>query len=92
MAIVSGTFTGTGQSSAIVGRKINVAMNFAGTASVDIERRMPDGDWIKIPGDGTGITADSDQVLEYPANVAIRLNCTAYTNDVEYALLTGPEG
>jgi hypothetical protein len=89
MATITGTFSATGQSTPIVGRKVNVAMNFAGTASVDIERQMPDGDWIKVD---TAITADSDQVLDYPANVAIRLNCTAYTNDVEYVMMTGPEG
>lgn len=86
---VSGTFAATGQSDPIVGRKINVAMDFAGTASVDIERQMPGGAWIKVD---TAITADSDQVLDYPANVAIRLNCTAHTNNVVYVMMTGPEG
>lgn len=86
---VSGTFSGTGQSSVIVGRNIDVAMNFAGTASVDIERRMPDGDWIKH---GSSITTDSSTLVTFAANTAIRLNCTAHTNDVEYVLQTGPEG
>lgn len=86
---VTGTFSGTGQSSVITGRKIDIAMNFAGTASVDIERLMPDGSWIKIE---TGITADDNYVAEYPANVSLRLNCTAHTNNVAYIMQTGREG
>jgi hypothetical protein len=87
--VVSSTFSGTGQSSVITGRHIDIAMNFAGTASVDVERLMPDGSWIKI---GTGITADYNYVAEYPANVSLRLNCTAHTNNVVYVMQTGREG
>lgn len=89
MAIVKGTFTGTGQSTPIVGCKIDIALDFAGTASIDIERQMPDGDWIKIESD---IAADYNEVAELPANTALRLNCTAHTNDVDYVMQTGPEG
>lgn len=86
---VTGTFSGTGTSSVITGRKIDIAMNFAGTASVDVERLMEDGNYIKIE---TGITADYNKIAEYPANVSLRLNCTAYTNEVVYEMKTGPEG
>lgn len=89
MAIVQGTFTATGQSTPIVGRKIDIALDFAGTASIDIERQMHDGDWIKIESD---IAADYNEVAELPANVALRLNCTAHTNNVDYVMQTGPEG
>lgn len=89
MSTVTGTFSATGQSSTCTGRKIDIAMNFAGTASVDVERQMPDGAWIKIE---TAVTADYNAVAEYPASVAILLNCTAHTNDVVYLLATGPEG
>jgi hypothetical protein len=85
-APITGTFSGTGQSAVCYGKTIDIAMNFAGTASVDVERRMPDGDWIKIE---TGITADYNEVAEYPSPVALRLNCTAYTNDVEYVMQNG---
>lgn len=88
MALVSGTFSGTGSSAAIRGRAIDIAMNFAGTASVDVERRMYDGDWIKI---ATAIVADYNYVAEYPSPVDLRLTCTAYTDAVEYVLQTGPE-
>lgn len=78
---VSATFAATGQSAEIEGSKFDIAMNFAGTASVDIERKMPDGDWIKIE---TAITADYNQEAEFVLPVVLRLNCTAHTNDVEY--------
>lgn len=88
MSIVTGTFAATGQSAVIFGRQVDIAMNFAGTASVDVERRMPDESWIKIE---TGVTADYNRIVEYPAPVALRLNCTAHTNDVVYVLQTGPQ-
>lgn len=89
MSTVKATFSGTGQSSVITGRKIDIAMNFAGTASVDVERLMEDGNYIKIE---TGITADYNKVAEFPANTSLRLNCTAHTNNVVYEMKTGPEG
>ena len=63
-------------------------MDFAGTASVDVEQRI-NAAWIKID---TGITADYSRVFESPVIEALRLNCTAYTNDVVYRMDTGPEG
>lgn len=89
MSTVTGTFSGTGQSSVITGRKIDIAMNFAGTASVDVERLMADGNYIKIE---TGITADYNKIAEFPANVTLRLNCTAHTNNVVYVMQTGQDG
>lgn len=86
MSTVTGTFSGTGSSSVCTGRCIDIVMNFAGTASVDVERQMPDGDWIKIE---TGITADYNKVAEFPASVHLRLTCTAHTNDVEYGMQPG---
>jgi len=84
MAQVSGYFTGTGQSAAVSGDRIGIYMDFAGTASVDVEVQMPSGAWIKVV---TGITADYAQV--YDANgVALRLNCTAHTNNVEWNLVS----
>lgn len=87
--VVTGTFSGTGQSSVITGRKIDIAMDFAGTASVDVERLLPNGNYIKIE---TAVTADYNKIAEYPANVTLRLNCTAHTNNVVYVMQTGPEG
>lgn len=86
---VTGTFSGTGQSNIITGRVIDIALDFAGTASVDIERQMPSGAWIKIE---TAVTADYNEVAEFPAAVSIRLNCTAHTNNVAYVMQTGEAG
>lgn len=86
---VTGTFSGTGTSSVITGRKIDIAMDFAGAASVDVERLLPNGNYIKIE---TAITADYNKVAEFPVNVTLRLNCTAHTNNVVYVMQTGPEG
>jgi hypothetical protein len=85
---VSGTFSDTGQSSVIVGRKIDVAMDFAGTATVTVERQMPNGSWITHASK----TADYSDTLSFAANTAVRLNCTAHTDNVVYLLATGPEG
>lgn len=91
MADINGTFSAAGQSATIVGRQIAIRMDFAGTASVDIEVQMPSGAWIKNP-DGTAITADYDEVYDRGVVTALRLNCTAHTNNVEYSLSTGQEG
>lgn len=84
MATLSGYFTGTGQSATVSGDRIGIYMDFAGTASVDVEVQMASGAWIKVI---TAVVADYAQV--YDANgVALRLNCTAHTNNVEYMLVS----
>lgn len=83
MAIVSGTFSGTGQSAVIAAKKIHIRMDFAGTASVDVEVQMPSGSWIKT---ATGIVADYDMAYHSAAMTSMRLNCTAHTNNVEYTM------
>ena len=87
--VITGTFAGTPTSPEISGRKADIVMDFAGTASVDIERRLPGGTWIKIE---TAITADAERQKSYAAPTALRLNCTAHTNNVVYALITGADG
>lgn len=84
--VITGSFSGTGQSAVCVGRSIAITMDFAGTASVDIEQLMPSGAWIKV---ATAIVADYSQVFNNGAVASLRLNCTAYTNAVEYALIGG---
>lgn len=85
MPQVAGSFAGTGTSAAIAGTKITIKMDFAGTASVDVEEQMPSGAWIKVV---TGTTADYRSVYESPTITTIRLNCTAFTNAVEYVMET----
>lgn len=88
MAIVTGTFTSaapTTSSAAVFGTKVRVKMDFAGTASVDVEERMHNGNWIKLE---SGITADYMKVYDSPVGATIRLTPTAVTNDVVYSLET----
>src|SRR5690554_3865952 len=70
--VVEGTFSGTGASDGVHGRKIQVMMDFTGTASVDIEVFGPGNAWIKY---GQPITADHYSVIDDPAGVSVRLNC-----------------
>lgn len=86
MSSVTGTFSGTGASSAVLDDAIDVMLRFVGTASVDVEVEMPSGNWIKIE---TGITADYHKVFESAAAQNLRVNCTAHTDDVEYAIKKG---
>ncbi|RUW04040.1 MAG: hypothetical protein E5X94_00660 [Mesorhizobium sp.] len=85
MAILAGTISGTGATGAIAGTKFSIKMDFSGTASVDIEEQMPSGNWIKAV---TAITADYVQVYDRPTLTTLRLNCTAFTNSVEYIVET----
>lgn len=85
MSEVTGTFSGTGQSNPVSGRNVQIMMDFAGTASVDIEVRGRDGGWIKKT---TGITADHHSTISDPTRVTVRLNCTAHTNNVVYSLVS----
>ncbi len=81
--MASGIITGTGTTTPVTGRKISIKLDFAGTASIDIEELMPSGAWVKV---ATAITADNRQVFESPVPTTLRLNCTAYTNNVEWAV------
>lgn len=81
MATVSGTFTGTGNSAAIVGGKIWVSLSFAGTATVNVQAQADGSTWRTVQS----YTASTETWVD-SGGVPIRLNCSAYTNDVTYAL------
>jgi hypothetical protein len=82
---VIGTFSGTGQSGTIIGSKFDIMLDFAGTATVAIEVLMPSGTWLAISSQ----TADYVATAEFASVETLRLNCTAYTNAVEYAIRRG---
>lgn len=83
MSVVSGTFTAASQASEAVGADlITIQLDFAGTASVDIESQLPDGAWVVVDTK----TADYHGVFEQGGAVPVRVKCTAHTNDVKYAL------
>jgi len=88
MNVVTGTFAAPGQSEPLVGRQVDIALRFTGAGSVDVERQMPSGEWIKID---SAITEDYNEVADIPAPAAIRLNCTAGTG-IEYILQTNRDG
>ena len=82
--IVEGTFTAAPTTSAPCnGKEFTVALDFAGTASVDIEVNAGAG-WFKHT---TAIAADKVQSVEFKTRCQLRLNCTAHTDDVVYKIV-----
>jgi len=82
MSLTTGTFSGTGQSGTVSMEKGSIiAMDFAGTASVNVEMRMPSGAWHIIET----ITEDYSKVWDGEGGT-VRLNCTAHTDNVEYSV------
>lgn len=78
---VTGTFSGTGQSSILIAQSAALDMTFAGTATVNLERQIDGTNWRVIET----YTA-SVHLNIYPQGFPTRLNCTAHTNDVVYAM------
>lgn len=82
MASVKGTFTGTGNSAAMPGGKsVAIDATFAGTATVNVQWEI-ENNWRTIESFSTSF----QRVFEAPGNIPVRLNCSAYTNDVTYAM------
>ena len=84
MGIITGTFSGTGSSAEIVGSHIRVDMTFAGTATVNVQWQVDGTNWRTIDS----YTA-SDQVVVDSYGTPVRLNCSAHTDNVTYALSAG---
>lgn len=85
--MATGTASGTGALTAVgPNYKFNIDIDIATTGSVDIEKKMPSGAWIKVV---TGITADYSNVFETPAMSTIRLNVTAVGSTIEWAVIPG---
>jgi anaerobic glycerol-3-phosphate dehydrogenase len=84
--MATGTTSGTGALTAVgPNYKFAIKMDF-GSGSVDIEEKMPSGNWIKVV---TAITADYSNVWESPAMTTIRLNVTSHTTPIEWAVIPG---
>lgn len=83
--IVSGTFSGTGNSQPIVGKEVRIDLTFAGTATVNVQWLVDQSNWRTIT-DGT-YTA-SEQLVVDAGGIPVRLNCSAHTNNVTYAMRT----
>jgi hypothetical protein len=82
--IISGTFSGTGQSAGVSCSKAIIDLTFAGTATVTLEWRVDNTNWRTVQT----YTASSQIVFDPEVNAEIRLNCTAHTNNVTYAIRT----
>jgi len=84
MAIVTGTFTATGQSSTIQATAIDVSISGAASATVGIQRRIG-GNWVTIES----ITGDGERVVENATGLEMRLNCSSYTSGTAtYAMVS----
>lgn len=78
---VSGTFTGTGDSEFVVGKLVAVDLTFSGVATVNVQWLVDGTNWRTL----ASYTGSAQFIVEAPG-IPIRLNCSAYTNDVAYGL------
>lgn len=83
MPVISGTFSGTGDSAGVVGGTVAIDMTFAGTATVNVQWQVDGVNWRTIDS----YTA-SDQIVVDAHGIPVRLNCSAHTDNVSYALRT----
>jgi hypothetical protein len=79
--IVSGTFSGTGSSTAITGAEVYIDMTFAGTATVNVQWQVDGVNWRTVQ-----TFTGSDQIVVDAGGIPVRLNCSAHTDNVTYAL------
>ena len=77
---VNGTFSGTGQSDAVLGGECAISLTFAGTATVDLEWSYDSSTWASVES----YTASAKKYTGPGPALYWRLNCTAHTNDVTY--------
>ena len=75
------THTGTGTSPWVEAALVTYILDFAGTATVDLEIEGENGGVVKLE---TGLTADSAKTVGEANGPTLktRTNCTAHTNDV----------
>lgn len=81
MAILTGTFTGTGTTAGVASGKVYIDLTFAGTATVDVQWQLDGTNWRTI----STYTASTQVVVE-SGGIPVRLNCTAFTNNVSWAI------
>jgi hypothetical protein len=88
MAPVTGTFSGTGNSESIAagraGGIIAIDATFAGTATVNVQWLVDGTNWRTIE-----VFTGSFQKVYDTGFIPVRLNCSAHTNNVTYALAQG---
>lgn len=85
--VYSGTIAGTGVPATLPELTVNkciIDLDFAGTATVELQWKVDGVNWKTY----ASYTADAHIIFEPNVAVPIRLNCTAYTNDVDWAIRT----
>lgn len=84
MAVVSGTFTATGESATCVGTAIDVSIQGIASSTVLVQRRIGDN-WRTIET----VTADGEYVVENATGLEHRLSCTVYgSGTITYAMVS----
>jgi hypothetical protein len=78
-----GTFSGTGSSDGIKCRVADVSLNFAGTATVNVQRSFDGGSTYRTIDSFTG---SAEKTYEAGATCFMRVNCSAHTDDVDYVV------
>ena len=78
---VTGTFSATGNSESVVGRAVAIDATFAGTATINVQWLVDGTNWRTIES-----FTESFQIVVEAPGIPIRLNCSAYTDNVAYAL------
>jgi hypothetical protein len=81
---IAGSFTATGNSDGVSCNKAIIDVTHSGTATVNLQWQVDGTNWRTIEA----YTASTQKVFESNVSVPIRLNCSAYTNSVAYAILT----
>jgi hypothetical protein len=81
------TLTGTGATDWVRGLFMSIDIK-AGGSTVDIETELPGG---AVLDSATGITGDYQNTFgPVPAAKSIRVNCTAYVDDIRVVIVPGP--
>jgi hypothetical protein len=80
--MANGVTSGTGALPEVQGTKFSLKLDF-GTGSVDVEEKMPSGNFIKIE---TGITADYSKVYDGFGPTTLRFNVTSHSAPIEWKI------
>lgn len=94
LALLSGSFSGTGQSSSVL-IKGRANLTMGGSATVKVEKSYDSGTtWFDVSADSLGTlasyvmsAAEVSVVIDEPEDgILYRLNCTAYTSATTYRI------
>ena len=83
----SGTIAGTGVPTGlpeISASRMLLSLQFAGVATVVLQVKVDEVNWVTI----ASYTANTVIAHDFKVNVPFRLNCTAHTNNVTWAVRT----